>query len=220
MKKSSYLKVAGVCLCATLAIAVPNMFNTARAIDSPVEKIEGILGAEIGDVKEQDVQDIVDVVDTVLKVGVPPHTIPANCPENIKNEINTLVNLNASGRDLTGSVDSYETILYGNGKFIVYMVLSLGTQKYTMSGTKINGEIRLESMSTVLDIIGNINNTDVGDIGMDPDADDFVDDYEPSTGYFNDDGVFVNYDDLDDENKTDRPSDDDFDIKGAGGEDE
>ena len=163
----SLLAVTGLLVC---------MFGTVigvRALSSNIDKIEGILGAPVGDVSESDVRDIVNMVNQILNVANAPHTIPDGCPDSIREELLTYVNFQSDGRGYTATVNEYETLLFGNGNFSTKMKINFNGDTYEVSGTKLDGKIALSTMSAVLEDVGNINGN-VGDVSPEEE-----DDWEP-----------------------------------------
>ena len=173
----SLLAVTGLLVC---------MFGTVigvRALSSNIDKIEGILGAPVGDVSESDVRDIVNMVNQILNVANAPHAIPDGCPDNIASEINSCVNFNVDGAGYNTTVSSYETILYGNGSFTTTMTASFNDETYTIIGTKKNGQINLSSMYDLLYDLGNINGNEGDFGGSELEDDSQLDEYEEYIEY-------------------------------------
>ena len=151
---------------------VRSNFEYAKALDTSEDIIAGILGAEVG-VTEADVNEIVNLVKGILSVGNSSHKIPANCPDNIKDEINRLVDMNQTN-NVVGTVDKYETILYGNGVFNTRIEFTVVADKYYVNATKTDGKIAIGSMDRALSAIGGYNQNYEGDEGIEVSDDSFV----------------------------------------------
>lgn len=190
MRIKANIKCIGISLSA-VAIAVVSLLNANGAVnkvasgyDTDKAKIEAILGKEIGDVTEKDVKDVVTMVENVMKVANEPHTIPAGCPENIVNDIMENSDFNEKGKGIVGKVDKYETILYGNGQYVVRMQVNLNGHTYDINGNKVEGQVRLSSMADIVRVLRDLNTSGDYGIHVEPDNTPLYDDYVPPVDKF------------------------------------
>ncbi len=178
-RTSKYALVALIVTSICILLCVRSRVQYAQALETSEDIIEGILGAKVG-VTDADVEDIIDVIRGVLKVGNSQHKIPDKCPDNIKNEIYAFIDMSQTN-DIIGTVDKWETILYGNGSFNTRVEFSIMGNKYYVNATKQDGKVLIGSMDRAIEWLAGLNVTFIGDPGIEVDETEFEadDTYDP-----------------------------------------